>query len=120
MSDWYRRYNYKGNWEAVSLTLSQILYLCKKLKPRKAIGNIKFGFDDPATTGNVLAILSVLIGFIPEAIVIEPVFDANIFETDVLFKGKIALINIIIVLFKLFGNKEFRRVFKGFKRMLNK
>ena len=63
--------------------------LLKFLRPKKLTGNLHFGFEDPSVTGKVLAVLGALYPFYGEHIRINPDFENEIFEGDVLVKGNI-------------------------------
>lgn len=109
---------YKDLWDlpegkaAVCKTLEQLKYLLKKIKPSKIEGNVIFGTGDPASTGQMIGLIAVLYGTIPEKLEIIPDFEEKKYEGTVLFRGKIRLVYALIVAGRLLLDKNFRYIVK--------
>ena len=51
--------------EALLHAKKEVLYFLKKAAPKKVTGTVRFGFDDPALTGETLGILGMIYGKLP-------------------------------------------------------
>ena len=67
------------------------------------------GFDDPATTGNVLAAASILYAFYGDRLQVTPYFDQEILEGEVEASGRVRLAA------KVWFHKDFRMLRKEYK-----
>lgn len=96
------------NQKAVRLLLSRVKYLLHHLRFRKFEGRLAFGFEDPATVGRMLAVLSLFYPLYGECFTITPVFDHTLFEGEIALKGHVRLIHILIAAIQLMMNKKIR------------
>ena len=53
--------------EALLHAKKEVLYFLKKAAPKKVTGTVRFGFDDPALTGETLGILGMIYGKLPSS-----------------------------------------------------
>lgn len=79
---------------------------------------LHFGFDDPATTGQVLGGLSVLYPICGEKMELCPDFATTILEGEVKCHGQIRLIILVVFAVKSFLNKQFFAIVKQLKSLL--
>lgn len=93
----------------------EFFWLLKHLRPKKVRGKVRFGFDDPCRTGQVLAGLSVLYPFYGENVEIEPDFENEILTGNLFIKGCIRGITLITPIWKLVWNKHARATYKAIK-----
>lgn len=100
---------------AMKFTWGKLGKLLKHICPRKVKGYIAYGADNPATTGQVLGILSVIYARTGHVLEIRPNFTEKQLETDVLIKGRIQLFTLLLIGIKVALNKELRQVIKEFK-----
>lgn len=96
------------NQKAVRLLLSRVKYLLHHLRFRKFEGRLAFGFDDPAMMGRILGVLSLFYPLYGESFTITPVFDHTVFEGEIVLKGHVRLIHILIAGIQLMMNKKIR------------
>lgn len=96
------------NQKAVRLLISRVKYLLHHLRFRKFEGRLAFGFEDPATVGRILAVLSLFYPLYGERFTITPVFDRTLFEGEIALKGHVRLIHILIAGIQLMMNKKIR------------
>lgn len=96
------------NQKAVRLLLSRVKYLLHHLRFRKFEGRLAFGFEDPATVGRMLAVLSLFYPLYGECFTITPVFDHTLCEGEITLKGHVRLIHILIAVIQLMMNKKIR------------
>lgn len=97
------------NKEAVIFILSQIKTLVRHVLPTKHGIYLKAGFDNPATTGQLLGAYSVVNSIFKLNFILEPDFDHNIIETKGFVRGRIRVINLLMIGIKVITNKTIRK-----------
>lgn len=98
------------NIELVRFLWTQIKAVMNIIKPAKYNINIRYGFEDSATTGWVAVRLAVLYGLMGMDVSIIPDFDNSIFEGDIYMKGRFNLYSFLIIGVRLYRNKSFRKL----------
>lgn len=101
---------------AFSACKTQVIALWKCIKPRKLDGNLIVGTNDPATTGQIMAIYGILYPLIGNNITVTPDFEQEIVEGNLLVKGRITVFTLIRIAWIIYFNKDIRRIVKLFKR----
>ena len=89
--------------------------LLKHVKPRRVTGRLTFGFDDPSTTGKVLAALGIIFPVLPQKLVIEPVFEEERFTADIQIGGHFFGIILLVRALKVLLNRDVRALFRRFR-----
>lgn len=102
-----------SSWKRIK---QEMVRLLKFLRPQKLTGNLHFGFEDPSVTGKALAVLGSLYPFYGEHIRINPDFENEIFEGDVLVKGNIRGVYALIIAWNLFFDKNIRTTYKELQK----
>lgn len=82
-----------------------ILKVLKHILPQKLKARVKFGFDDPSTTGNVLGVTGILYGVYGDKLELEPDFEHQVLEGEYSLKGRIKVIALLTAAWKLYRNK---------------
>lgn len=82
-------WNQDSTKEVVLLLKKNIIKCLKHIFPKKIRGMILFGFDDPCTTGQVLAGVSMFYPLYYKSLQVIPDFSKNVFEGHVLCKGRV-------------------------------
>lgn len=100
------------NRKTIRLLRHQIGKLLRHILPRKMNGRVKFGFDDPAVTGQVLTSISPFYGWYAEAISVEPVFDEQMLEGELHFRGYVRAGTMLWMALRVWLNKNFRALLK--------
>lgn len=100
---------------AMMFAWDKLKRLLKHILPRKIKGYVAYGADNPATTGQVIGILSVIYARTGQVLEIRPNFAEKQLETDVIIKGRIQLFTLLLIAIKVALNKELRQVIKEFK-----
>ena len=100
---------------AMTFAWDKLKRLLKHILPRKIKGYVAYGADNPATTGQVIGILSVIYARTGQVLEIRPNFAEKQLETDVIIKGRIQLFTLLLIAIKVALNKELRQVIKEFK-----
>ena len=80
-------------------------------------GYVAYGADNPATTGQVLGILSVLYARTGRLLDIRPNFEEKQLECDVELKGRIQVFTLLVIVVKVVLNKELRQLIKEFQKL---
>ena len=106
--------------EAFKIVKTEIGILAKHLSPRRIKGFIRFGFEDPYRTGQVLAGLSVLYPFYGDNVEIYPDFEQKILEGDLYIKGHIRMVHLAALIWRLFFNRYIRKTYKDYKMLKSK
>ena len=89
-----------------------LIKLIKAILPRKISGYIEFGFDDPANTGMLLAVVSALCIPIPQKLRVTPDFEEKKFNCDVKIQGRIFIIVLLINIIRLIKIPEIKDLIK--------
>ena len=97
-----------------------IFKVIKKILPIKLSARLRFGFEDPSTTGNVLGIASVFYGIYGDKFELEPDFEQECLEGEYSLKGKIRVITLVCAALKIYRNRWLRRFISFSKKTVNK
>ena len=89
--------------------------LLRRLKPKKLAADLHYGFEDPCTTGQVLAGLSMLYPFWGEHVSIIPDFEQKVLEGSLYIKGRIRIIHFVRLMWNLAWCKEVRMTYRHVK-----
>lgn len=101
--------------KALSFIWDKLKGLLKHILPRKVKGYVAFGADDPATTGQVLGVLSVVYARTGQLLEIRPNFMEKQLECDVELKGRVQVFTLLVIAVKVFLNQELRQLITEFK-----
>ncbi len=112
---YYGIYNDESTPKALRLALNELKRLLLALKPRGYSIDLLYGFDDPALTGEITGILSAVFLSSGKRVSLRPDFDRSIIEGELFFKGRIRIITLVIILWKLYFNKDFRKLYREFR-----
>lgn len=104
------------NQGTIRLLWNQVKKLIRHILPGKIRGRVRFGFDDPSTTGQILTYISPFYGLYAESVAIEPVFDEKVMEGELHIKGRIRLGSLIWIVVRIFFNKNFRKLLRSWRR----
>lgn len=102
--------------EALKHALSLVLDALRRIRPCKLKGRLHFGFEDPATTGKLLVFLSLLYPCIAGRIEVVPEFGEAVVEGDLFLQGRVFLIELLVIGWKLYFSKDIRIMMKQLKR----
>lgn len=103
--------------EAFRIVKREIGVLARHMRPRRIRGFVRFGFEDPYRTGQVLAGLSILYPFYGEHVEIYPDFEQKILEGDLYVKGHIRMVHLATLLWRLFFNRYIRKTYIDYKKI---
>lgn len=105
----------EDNQEAAQLAIYEVKYLLHHIRLRKIDGELTFGFDDPATMGQVLSILALIYPKLCGKVSVNPLYDVDetIIYGKIYTKGHIRLIHVLIAAIKILMNKTLRTMIFG-------
>lgn len=106
--------NDEENRELVHFLWEKIKKLFRIIKPKKYRIKVRYGFEEPETTGWLAVRLAVIYGLLGMDIELIPDFEQQIFEGEVYLKGRMRLFGILL----LAGQVYFNRLVK--EKLLNK
>ncbi len=104
----------KKNLEVAIRRTGRIL---KKILPRKCMGYVEFGAEDPATTGKILGYVSALYALTGPLLNLYPDFTEKKLKADVKLKGHFTLFSVGLYLLQVPFNKELRRAYRYLKKL---
>lgn len=100
-----------------SLLWKQFLYLLRHTRPRKLEGYLRFGFEDPSTTGYAMAVYGIFCSIWRPKLSVEPDFEKQVLDCHVRMKGKIRVCHFLKAVLVLFFSKDVRHVIKDIKEL---
>lgn len=89
-----------------------LIVILKKLLPKKHRFKVRYGSDDPASTGQVTGYVAMAMAALPIHLSYTPDFEREVIEVDGYVYGKIRVISIVIPLLKIVLNKQFKKLRK--------
>ena len=95
----------------------QAFKILKHLKFKKLRGRLHFGFDDPATTGKVLGMASILYPIYRGSLKLEPDFNRAAIDGELYIRGRIRLFNLLLPVAKVKFDKGFNKMLKDIKNL---
>ena len=101
--------------EALLHAKKEVLYFLKKAAPKKVTGTVRFGFNDPALTGETLGILGMIYGKLPKDLSIQPDFEQEILQGNVRMKGSFQAVTAAGIALRLFRDQNLRKTIRHFK-----
>ena len=93
----------------------EVFRLIRKLLPGKLEANVSYGFEDPCTTGQVLAGLSILYPFMGDHVHVVPDFEHKVLKGNIHIKGNIRICHLAALCWRLFWNKNIRMTYRHIK-----
>lgn len=78
------------------------------LKPTRVKGRVRFGLEDPASTGKLYGMVTLLYGWYGDSLEVIPEFDGPVVEGHLKIKGRIVLGVLGILFLKLWRDEDFK------------
>lgn len=98
----------EDNKKTFRLLKGELKRLLKHIFPGKIKGEVKFGFDDPYTTGQALMYISPFYGWYAKSLKLIPVFEERVLEGELDMRGRIRIGTLVMIAVRLFSDKNFR------------
>ncbi len=99
-----------------ALCKDELIRIFKSLKPQKFQAQLVVGMDDPATTGEILAIWGMLYPWIGGHVDVAGDFERKRLEGQALVKGRIRFFTFLRVAVKIYFNRDIRKLYKLLKK----
>lgn len=99
-----------------ALCKGELLNIVKTLKPRKFEASLIIGMDDPAATGEILAICGMLYPVIGGHVDVRGDFERKRLEGEILIVGKLRMVTFLRTAVKIYFNKDIRKLYRLLKR----
>ena len=116
LEHYYRVFTSDVCKEAFKTCKSRLIKLIKHILPKKAKCNVFFGMDDPAVTGNILAIHGILYSVLGDIIILNPSFEEVILRGDFNFKGKIRIGTVLYQVIRVLLDENCKRFYRIVKK----
>lgn len=100
------------NRELVLFLFGELKKIFRHLRPTKHGIYVKEGFADPSLTGQVFGAYSVLNNILALNFVLEPDFDEEVLEVKAYAKGRIRVLNLLIIGIRVYFNKTLRKLIR--------
>lgn len=94
----------------------RLVKLFKHLRPKKFSVEIHVGMEDPSTTGMIMGIWGILYPIFGGMIFINPEFDNEVLEGDLILKGKIRIIHVVVVALQFYRDKRLKKLLELVKK----
>ncbi len=99
-----------------ALCKGELLTIFKKLKPDRFEAALIVGMDDPATTGEILAVCGMLYPFLGPKVNVAGDFEKKRLEGRVFIKGKLRFYTFVRVAVRVYFNKDIRKLYRLLKK----
>lgn len=93
----------------------QLRYLLKHTKPKKLEGIMEFGFEDPSTTGYLMAGYGILYSVWNPKLVVQPDFEKEVLHIELKLKGRIRACHFVKAVLRMILSRDVRQVIKTVK-----
>ena len=103
--------------EVYQILKNHLFYLLRHIRPHKIKGYVHYGFGDPALTGEFTGILYLILPAKCEELDLEPDFEDQVCEGEVLALGHIRICHLALTGAKIFFDKKLKIYWKRFRRL---
>lgn len=104
------------NQASARLLLRQARRLLRHIFPLKGHGSVTFGFEDPGSTGQVLAAVSPFYPLYHKILELHPVFDESVLRAQADIRGRIRLLTLLWLAFQLYRDKHTWKLIRKFMK----
>lgn len=102
------------NKASFKLIWKQFKALLKHILPTRAKGKVRFGFDDPYTTGQVLMYISPFYGVYGKMLTVIPVFEDAVIEGELSVRGRVRIGTVLFRIGLLALDKNIRKLWRQY------
>lgn len=103
----------------LGLVKTHLVRILKNLCPRKYGGEVRFGFDDPYTTGQICSYAAMLYPIYEDRISVTPYFDREELYADLSLKGRLHLCFAAFAAARIWFSRDFKYIYRKVKMKLN-
>lgn len=105
-----------ANQRTYRLLKRQMFKLIRHILPQRISGRICFGFEDPAKTGQILAIISPFYAWYARRVEVIPVFEESLLAGELRLRGRIRIGSVLGMAAVTLFDKNFRALLKKLLR----
>lgn len=102
------------NQNAIKKIWGSVKGLLKCINPKKKEINLEIGFEDPSTTGKVVAGYAIAYPIVGSFVFLNTDFEKQVFNGTLFLRGSFNLFTIIMIVIKLYFDKEFKALVEKF------
>ncbi|MCM1536975.1 MAG: DUF2953 domain-containing protein [bacterium] len=104
---------------SIALVKRELGRLLRHIAPTKLTGSLTLGMEDPAATGQIVAILSMFYPIYGNNVSITPDFDEQCIRGSLYLKGRIRIFTLIRIAWRVYFNKDMKKFLHMLKREEN-
>lgn len=108
--------NHRRTQRLKDYLIRKIRRILKEIVPRKYGGFVRFGFEDPYTTGQAASAAALLYPVYRDRISVQPLFDREEIAADLDCRGRIRLFVLVLAAAQVWFNRDFQYVFKRVRK----
>ncbi len=116
IEDWKAFLSREDLKRAFVLCKKQLFRVWKNIRPRKVKADVRFGFADPSSTGQVLAMAGMLYPILGKTIVLRPDFEEQVLAGHILIKGRVTIFILLKAVWILYFNKDIKWLIRVWKK----
>lgn len=94
----------------ICIVKENVIHLWKQIHPRRMRGKVIFGTGDPCSTGELLGVFALFYAWYGNGVQIIPDFEQKRIEGNVSFRGRIRMITLICIAWRIIKNKDGRKL----------
>ena len=94
----------------ICIVKENVIHLWKQIHPRRMRGKVIFGTGDPRSTGELLGVFALFYAWYGNGVQIVPDFEQKRIEGNVSFRGRIRMITLICIAWRIIKNKDGRKL----------
>ena len=94
----------------ICIVKENVIRLWRHRQPRHFRGKVIFGTGDPCSTGELLGVLALFYAWYGNGVQIIPDFEQKRIEGNVSFRGRIRMITLICIAWRIIKNKDGRKL----------
>ena len=94
----------------ICIVKENVIHLWKQIHPRRMRGKVIFVTGDPCSTGELLGVFALFYAWYGNGVQIVPDFEQKRIEGNVSFRGRIRMITLICIAWRIIKNKDGRKL----------
>lgn len=105
----------EANQRTFRLVMRQVYGIVKHILPTKIKGKVKFGFEDPFKTGQILIYVSPFYSLYAKHLELIPVFEEPVMEGELRLKGRIRIGTVLAKAVRVLFDRNIWKLIKRFR-----
>lgn len=102
--------------EAIALCLFQLKRIYRNIRPGKLIANLLIGTGDPASTGKIFELYSILYPYLGKNVNMMPDFERSVYHGDFLVRGHVISAVLLWAALKIYRDRNIRNLINILKQ----